>query len=105
VDGVLDRLTKSTHLQAIHFTTGISKKTLEKMAKLDGLRGVYLIGCDEDWSVLTKIPSLQSVRLLSSLAGLLDCSPFLQAWPSLNNHHVLTQQYQRSEHEVVKIFG
>jgi hypothetical protein len=52
---------------------------LQKLTKLQGLRGVRLDDCQENWSALTKIPSLRFLTTRGFYDGPLDCSPFLKA--------------------------
>jgi hypothetical protein len=80
VEGVLDRLTKSTHLQTIKYSftlSGQSEKILAKMAKLNGLRGVHLRGCKLDWTQDSLIANSLSSKLEQWSCGLLPPSESL----------------------------
>jgi hypothetical protein len=74
---VLDRLSHSTQLQAIHCAMPSKGQftLLEKIANLQTLRGIALVCCTADWSALAKLPSLRVINMRESLLGLQDCSP------------------------------
>jgi hypothetical protein len=100
MEGVLDRLAKSAQLQAIQCGMALTPEStlLEKIVNLHGLRAVYLSSCDQDWSVLVKMPSLRTITLRSCPAGLLDCSPLMET-AFLKRRRVLTQEWRRTGSE------
>jgi hypothetical protein len=80
MERVFDRLSESTHIQAIRCRMPASgqPKVLQKLTKLAGLRALSLSNCQKDWSGLTQIRSLRTLSLRDSCCGLPDCSPFMK---------------------------
>jgi hypothetical protein len=97
-EGVLDRLTKSDHLQAIQCRLLSShSRLLEKMTKLRSLRGIYLSDCRGNSEILTKIDSLRTLTLNSSRYALQDCSPFLKAFSAQDKRFPWLQEWCRGD--------
>jgi hypothetical protein len=80
-------------------STSQQSVVLERLTSFRTLRGIKLAGCSEDWTVLTKIPSLRTLTFTScdSQLELFASSPFLKAWIQATSDVPWFQEWKRSD--------